>query len=796
MSGIVARALPDVRDGLKPVHRRILYAMDEVGLRPNNAFKKSARIVGEVLGKYHPHGDTAVYDAMVRMAQGFSMRYPLADGQGNFGSIDNDPPAAMRYTEARLAAIAEEMLADLDKNTVDFTPNFDESLREPVVMPSRLPNLLLNGSSGIAVGMATNIPPHNLTEICDALIHLIDHPDATIEDLMQFVQGPDFPTAGSIFGRDGIVNAYTTGHGRIVIQAKAAIEEMPRGGRFQIVISELPFQVNKANLVEKIAELVKDRKIDGISDLRDESDRQGMRVVIELRRDAQPQHVLNNLYKHTAMQTAFSCNMLALVDGQPRVLTLRMALQQFVAHRQNVIVRRNEFDLAKARERAHILEGLKIALDHLDAVIRTIRESESAEAARGRLQDRFGLTEVQAQAILDMQLRRLAALERQKILDELAEIRKQIADLEALLADPKKVLAVIKTDLRDLKKKYGDARRTKIEQREATDFRKEDLIRDEPVAVTISFKGYIKRLPLDTFRTQTRGGRGIRGVITREADAIQQILVTQTHDQLLLFTNRGRVFPLRCWDIPESPSRQSKGLPVINLIPIDQNERVTALASIPKESEGACFLLATRHGEVKRVAADGFMNIRSTGILAMDLEPGDELGWVVRTSGHDDIIMVSEKGQAIRFAETDIRLSARASGGVRGMRLADDALAGLDVVQPDGCLLMITSAGIGKRTPLEEYTNQGRGGSGVLTLPRSRSSGPIVAARVVRPNYQVLLISREGTVIRQRADEISLQKRPARGVNVMKVDDGDQVASITCFPETDGVGPRQSAVGS
>ena len=427
MSVIVARALPDVRDGLKPVHRRILYAMDELGLRPNAAFKKSARIVGEVLGKYHPHGDTAVYDAMVRMAQGFSMRYPLVDGQGNFGSIDNDPPAAMRYTEARLAAIAEEMLADLDKNTVDFTPNFDESLREPVVMPSRLPNLLLNGSSGIAVGMATNIPPHNLTEICDALIHLIDHPDATIEDLMQFVQGPDFPTAGSIFGRDGIVNAYTTGHGRIVIQAKAAIEEMPRGGRFQIVISELPFQVNKANLVEKIAELVKDRKIDGISDLRDESDRQGMRVVIELRRDAQPQHVLNNLYKHTAMQTAFSCNMLALVDGQPRVLTLRMALQQFVAHRQNVIVRRTEFELAKARERAHILEGLKIALDHLDAVIRTIRESESAEAARGRLQDRFGLTEVQAQAILDMQLRRLAALERQKILGELAEIRKQIA---------------------------------------------------------------------------------------------------------------------------------------------------------------------------------------------------------------------------------------------------------------------------------------------------------------------------------------------------------------------------------
>lgn len=779
MSVIVSRALPDVRDGFKPVHRRILYAMDELGMRHNSSYKKSARIVGEVLGKYHPHGDTAVYDAMVRMAQDFSMRYPLIDGQGNFGSVDNDPPAAMRYTEARMAQIAEEMMADIDKNTVDFISNFDDSLKEPSVLPSKIPNLLLNGSSGIAVGMATSIPPHNLTEICDGIIHLIDNPEATVEDLSQFIKGPDFPTAGIILGKEGINNAYSTGRGRIVLQAKAYIEEMPRGGRFQITVTELPYQVNKAALIEKIADLVKDKKIDGIAELRDESDRQGMRVVIELRKDCQPKQVLNSLYKYTSMQSAFFVNMLALVDGQPRVLTLKMALQHYVNHRREVITRRTTFDLNKARERAHILEGLKIALDHLDEVIATIRRSQTVETARTNLMKSYKMTQVQAQAILDMQLRRLAALERKKIMDEYTEILKTIASLEDLLANPKKILFLVKDELTDLKTKYGDERRTRISSDEAIAFTQEDLIPKQEVVVTISQRGYVKRLPSDTYRPQRRGGRGIAGMITREADAVQHILVASTHDHLLIFTNRGKVYQLRCYEVPDA-SRQAKGTPLINLVSIEQNERVTAIIAVPNFEDGECFFLTTRMGEVKRVALKDFAAVRPSGLIAMDLEAGDELDWVRFTSGKDNIVIATATGKAIKFPEQTVRLSARASGGVRGIRLEKgDYVVGMDVAPKGGHLLVITTDGYGKRTPLDEYPIQGRGGSGVITFKSVNRGSLLAGAETVHPNGEVMLISSDGIVIRIPVDGISEQGRNTQGVGVMKVGKRDRVVSFT-----------------
>ncbi|MBI2863000.1 MAG: DNA gyrase subunit A [Chloroflexi bacterium] len=781
MSVIVARALPDVRDGLKPVHRRILYAMEELGIRQNSAYKKSARIVGEVLGKYHPHGDSSVYDALVRMAQDFSMRYPLIDGQGNFGSVDNDPPAAMRYTEARMAAITEQVLADIDRDTVDFVDNFDGSLKEPSVLPSRLPNLLVNGSAGIAVGMATNIPPHNLSEVCDGISYLIDNPEATVEDLCRFIKGPDFPTAGIILGYDGIKNAYATGHGRVVIRARSHIEEMPKGGRYQIVVNELPYQVNKASLIERVADLVKDRKIEGITEIRDESDRQGMRVVFELRRDAQPTQVLNNLFKQTAMQAAFSVNMLALVDGQPRVLTLKMALQQYINYRREVITRRTQFDLKKAKERAHILEGLKIALDHLDEVITTIRRSQSAEAARTNLIRGFRLTEIQAQAILDMQLRRLAALERKKILDEYADVIKTIAQLEDLLANPRKVLQLAKKELGELKEKYGDPRRTRIMADETGEFTEEDLIPDQEVVITMSQKGYIKRLPTDTYRSQRRGGRGIAGMVTRDTDAVYKILVANTHDSLLFFTNRGKVYQLKSHEVPDT-SRQAKGTPLINLISIEQNEYVTGVVVVPNFQDGEHFVMVTRKGEVKRVALGEFSAVRPSGLIAMNLEEGDEMAWVHLTDGKKDIIIATASGKAIRFAESAVRVSARASGGIRGVRLeSGDTVAGMDVAEPDGELFVVTANGFGKRTPIGEFPQQGRAGGGVRALNVSQRTGPLVAARVTYAEDEVMLISKEGIVIRTPVGMVSKQGRASQGVSVMRLDSGDNVASLTVF---------------
>ena len=780
MSVIVSRALPDARDGLKPVQRRVLFAMNEMGLQPNTAYRKSARIVGEVLGKYHPHGDSSVYEAMVRMAQDFSLRYPLVDGQGNFGSIDNDPPAAMRYTEAKLAPIATEILVDIDRNTVDFAPNFDDSLKEPVVLPARLPNLLLNGASGIAVGMATNIPPHNLGELCEGIVHLIDNPEAPPEELLRLVHGPDFPTAGIILGREGIASAYATGRGRIVLRARSHIEEQARGGRFQIVVTELPYQVNKATLLERIAELVKEKKVEAISELRDESDRHGMRMVIELRREAKPQRILSTLYKHTALQTAFNVNMLALVNGAPRVLTLKTALVHYIVHRREVTRRRAEFDLQKARERAHILEGLKIALDNLDAIITLIRRSQNAETARGNLVREFKLTVVQAQAILDMQLRRLAALERKRILDEYTEVLKAIGELEDLLANPKKIDFLIRGEVVTLKQKYGDARRTRISD-DSGDISEEDLIPDQDVVVTISKRGYVKRVAADTYRSQRRGGRGITGMVTRETDAVRHLLVGNTRDWVLFFTNRGRAFSLRCAELPDA-SRQARGLPLVNLMSIDPKERITALVHVPS-FEGASFLLlATRLGEVKKCSLDFFAAVRSSGIIAMDLEASDELVGACLAQPGDHIMMVSEQGQATRFTEKELRKASRTSGGVRGMRLDPGDFVAAQVPVRPGChLLVVTSDGLGKRTPFDEYPLRGRGGSGVMTLKTAGKAGRIVAARDVGPGEELMLISTEGIVIRTPVDTIPTKSRITQGVHVMRLEASDSVAAIACF---------------
>nr|MBC8429609.1 DNA gyrase subunit A [Dehalococcoidia bacterium] len=692
MSVIVSRALPDVRDGLKPVQRRILYAMDGLGLNHTSPHKKSARIVGEVLGKYHPHGDTSVYEAMVRMAQDFSMRNVLVDGQGNFGSVDNDPPAAMRYTEVRLSQIAEQMLVDIDKDTVDFMPNFDDSLKEPLVLPTQLPNLLVNGSSGIAVGMATSIPPHNLGEVCDAISYLIDNPGATVDELTQFIKGPDFPTAGIILAGEGIKNAYATGHGKVVVRAKALLGDMPGIGRRQIVVTELPYQTNKAALVERIAELVKDRKIEGISGLRDESDRQGMRIVIELKREAQPEQVLNNLYKYTAMQSAFFVNMLALVDGQPRVISLKEALQYYIDFRHVVITRRSRFELKQAKARAHILEGLKIALDHISRVIAVIRKSETAETARRELMSGFGLSQAQAQAILDMQLRRLANLERRKLLDEYAEVVKTIAYLEDLLANPRRILLLIREEVSGLKSQYGDPRRTEISEEEVTEFRQEDLIPHQSVVVTLSNRGFVKRVVSRSYRPQHRGGKGIIGMVTREADAVRLLVVADTHDNLLFFTNRGRVFHLKCYEIPADSSRVAKGTAVINLFSITDNERVTAMVALADFKPGAYLLMATRQGEIKKTTVDKFASVRISGLIAMDLEQGDELVSACLATDKDDALLVTQEGQSIRFAVSDLRAASRTSGGVRGIRLnPDDQVVGMDIVLPRAFVLTVTT---------------------------------------------------------------------------------------------------------
>ena len=788
MSVIVSRALPDVRDGMKPVQRRVLYAMSEMNLLPNQAYRKSAGVVGEVLGKYHPHGDAPVYDAMVRLAQPFSMRYPLVDGQGNFGSVDNDPPAAMRYTEARLSPIAMEMLADIDRETVAFIPNYDDRFSEPTVLPARLPNLLVNGTNGIAVGMATSIPPHNLTEVCNATIHLIDNPEATVNDLLQFIKGPDFPTGAIVMGRSGLINAYSTGHGRAIVQARAEVQEM-RGNRQQIVVTEIPFQVNKAALVEKIAELARDKKIDGISEIRDESDRQGMRIVIELRREAMGEQVLNALYKHTSLRTAIYYNMLALVEGQPRVLGLRAILSAYIEFRKEIVVKRTQYDLRKARDRAHILEGLKIALDNLDAVITLIRQAESADAARTGLMTTFGLSQRQAQAILDMQLRRLAALERQRILDEYAEILQTISELEALLADPKKIEGVVREEVIELRDKYGDERRTEINDEEARDFTRAELVPHQEVAVTLSQRGYIKRVPASTYRLQRRGGRGIKGMNTREADAVKHLLVCDTHDTLFFFTNRGRVAPLKCYELPADASRTARGLPLVNYIStLTMEDKITAII-YSKSLEGDDNLVfATKLGEVKRTPVRNFANVRSTGIIAMDLEKDDEVVAAKIAQDNDDIILVTEHGQAIRFNVGKLRAASRTSGGVRGITLKKgDQVVAMEVVSQGTHLLALTKNGFGKRTPMDSYPAHGRGGQGVKTFNITDKTGDVCAAVAVTSGQELMMVSRGGVVNRTTVDEISRQGRVTQGVTIMNVEDGDELVSVARIdPEENG----------
>jgi DNA gyrase subunit A len=783
MSVIVARALPDARDGLKPVHRRILYAMSELGLRSNSSYKKSARIVGEVLGKYHPHGDSAVYETMARMAQDFSMRYTLVDGQGNFGSIDGDAPAAMRYTEARMNRMAEEMLADIEKDTVDFAPNFDDSLEEPSVLPARLPNLLLNGSSGIAVGMATNIPSHNLRELVDALNYLIDNYDRIdeipLEELMKRVPGPDFPTGGIIVGREGIESAYSTGKGRIVVRGLAHIEE-GKGNRYQIVITEIPYQVNKTTLIERIAELVREDKIDMISDLRDESDQRGMSIVIELKRGAQPKKVLNQLYKFTMLQSTFGVQMLALVDGEPRLLPLKRALQIFIEHRQTVVVRRSNYDLAKARARIHILDGLLIALENIDAVIQTIKESPDADQAKERLMQRFTLSELQAQAILDMQLRRLAALERWKIEEEHKQIKEQIDYLEDLLAHPKKILALIQTDLTELAEKYGDDRRTHIALDATEELRIEDMVQDETVLISLTERGYIKRVAAKAFKSQSIGGVGVKGHATKEEDEVLSLTPARTLDTMLFFSDRGKVYSERVYQIPDA-DRSGKGVPLVNVLALDAGERITASIAVSDFSAHGYCIMMTAKGKIKRVDLEEFASVRPSGLIAMSLADDDELGWARLTSGDDEIIIVTEMGQALRFSEKLVRSMGRTAAGVQGIRLAKgDQVTSMTKVQPDGSLLIVTTNGFGKQTALKEYSAKGRATGGIATIDKKAIPvvGKITSARVVQQADHLTLISANGVAIRLKVKDVKVSGRSTRGVHLMRLHDGDYVVSV------------------
>ena len=799
MSVIVARALPDVRDGLKPVHRRILYTMGEMGLSSTSSYRKCAAIVGEVMGKYHPHGDVALYDALVRLAQDFSMRYPLIDGQGNFGSIDGDTAAAMRYTEARLTAIAAEMLADIDKNTVDYIDNYDGTQKQPSVLPAKLPNLLINGSSGIAVGMATNIPPHNLGEVADAAVAFIDNPDITTDELCQYVKGPDFPTGGSIFRLDtrrnsltgeqetfdAIREMYAHGRGRVVMRAQVAFEET-RNDRTAIIVSELPYQVNKSALLEKIADLVKDKKLDGIADLRDESDRDGMRIYIEVKRDWNPHKVLNNLFKHTALQSAFNLNLLALVDGQPQTLPLKAVLRHYTDHRREIVRRRTEFDLEKARARAHILEGLKIALDNLDAVISTIRESPDVDSARHNLMTRFDLSEAQAQAILDMRLARLAALERKKIDDEYLAVIQLIAELEDILANPARVLAIIKDELAELKRKYAGDRRTRVvddSNREMTD---EDLIADEDVVITISRRGYIKRQPVATYRRQHRGGKGIIGHVTREEDAIEHLLAANTHDWALFFTNRGRVFSAKVHMIPDA-TRQAKGMAIINLpgVQVESGEYPMATICLPNFEPGHYLVMATHNGIIKKTPLEQFERVRSTGIRAITISDGDELAWVDVSGGDDDVIIATSMGMLARFSEGEVRPMGRDAAGVIGIRLArrGDEVIAMSVVDPEADLLVLTETGYGKRVALSEFRRKHRGGQGVrLIALEGRKTGLVAAVQQVTPeDEELLLISAHGQVIRTDTNSINRYSSGARGVIVMRLADEDRVVAIAAF---------------
>ncbi len=800
MSVIVARALPDARDGLKPVHRRILFAMQDMGIRATSGYKKSARIVGEVLGKYHPHGDAAVYETMARMAQDFSMRYLLVDGQGNFGSIDGDAPAAMRYTEARLHRLAEEMLADIDKETVDFGPNFDDSLEEPLVLPSRIPNLLMNGAAGIAVGMATNIPPHNLRELAAAVIFLIENfekiDDVSVDELMQRIPGPDFPTGGIIVGRAGIESAYATGRGRLVVRGTAHIEE-GSGGKHEIIITEIPFQVNKAGLIERIAELVREDKIDQIADLRDESDQRGMSIVIELKRGAQPKKVLNQLYKYTPLQSTFGVQMLALVDGEPRILPLKRALQIFIEHRQTVVVRRSNYELAKARARLHILDGYLIALGHLDAVIKTIRESQDADVAKTNLMKRFQLSELQAQAILELQLRRLAALERKKIEDEHKQVGEQIAYLEDLLAHPKKILALIQDDLKELAEKYGDDRRTRIAADASEELSDEDLVQDEEVLISLTERGYVKRTAASVFRSQSRGGRGVMGHTTKDEDEVVMLIPARSLDSMLFFSDRGKVYSEKVYQIPDA-DRTARGIPLVNVLALDAEEKVTAAIAVSDFAKHGYCMLATAHGRVKRVNMQEFAAVRPSGLIAMSLGEGDYLGWARPTSGKDEVIFVTEKGQALRFKEDKVRAMGRQAAGVRGIRLAKgDVLTSMDVVDKNAFLLVVTTGGFGKLTPLKAYAPKGRGAGGVATIDKKalKEIGKIASARVVRAEDDLTIMTANGVVLRLKVSEVKQAGRATRGVHLIKPQEGDYVASVARIAAEDlkRVGPEPGA---
>lgn len=787
MSVIVARALPDVRDGLKPVHRRVLFGMHELGLAYNRPYKKSARIVGEVLGKYHPHGDSAVYDTMVRMVQDFSLRYPLVDGQGNFGSIDGDSPAAMRYTEARLARISEEMLRDLDKNTVDFGPNFDDSLQEPLVLPSYLPNLLVNGSSGIAVGMATNIPPHNLNEVIDGLVALIENPKLTSADLIKYVKAPDFPTGGIIYGYEGVKEAYTTGRGRILLRAKANVETL-KNDRENIIITEIPYQVNKSNLIEKIAELLREGKINDISNIRDESDRDGLRIVIELKRDAQPTVVLNQLYKHTQMQVTFGVIMLALVHGVPKVLTLQDMMQHFLNHRMEVLIRRTKFELDAAEKRAHILEGYIIALDNIDEVIETIKKSKDVETAKNNLMKRFKLSEIQAKAILDMRLQRLTGLERKKIEDEYKETIKLIEKLRGILDSEKKRKQIIKEELIALKERYGDERRTDI-IKDYKEFSLEDIIADEDVVVTISHQGFIKRFPVSGYRKQARGGKGVTGVGTKEDDFIEHMFVASTHQYILFFTDKGRCYWLKVHEIPEG-GRTARGRSVVNLLEKDKEENITAFVAVKEFRDDQYLMMVTEQGTVKKTVLSAYGNVRKGGINAINLVHGDKLIEVKMTDGNNDIVIGTRNGFAIRFHEKDVRDMGRTATGVRGIRLAKgDKVVGLLVIRhPQTSVLVVTEKGFGKRSDINDYRITKRGGKGVITVKTTNKVGKMIAMMEVVDKDELVIISTQGMVIRQSVKDIRVMGRNTQGVRVIRLSEGDTIADIArVIPEDEGI---------
>ncbi len=775
MSVIVGRALPDIRDGLKPVHRRVLYTMLELGLASNKPFKKCARVVGDCLGKYHPHGDLAVYDTLVRMAQTFSLRYILVDGQGNFGSVDGDSAAAMRYTECRMSKVAEAILQDIDKETVDFQPNFDASLKEPIVLPSKIPNLLVNGSAGIAVGMATNIPPHNMTEICDATIFQIDNPECVISELMQFVKGPDFPTAGTIVGRSGIIDAYTTGRGKVLVRAKSEIIE--EKGRQKIIVTEIPYQVNKSMLIEEIADLVRDKKIIGISDIRDESDKKGMTIVIELKKDANAQVVLNQLYSHTRMQQTFGIIMLVLVNNEPKVLNLHEMIHYFILHRKEVVTRRTQFELRKAEERAHVLEGLIIALNHIDEIVKKIKASKDAAVATNMLVADYKLTEIQAKAILDMKLQRLAALEQEKIRAEHRDLMKLIAELKEILASEKRILGIIKDELNEIKKAFGDARKTEIIDAEGEEISQEQLIKPEDVAVTISHSGYIKRTTLDTYKQQGRGGKGVVAAETKEGDFVEHVFVANTHSYILMFTDSGKVHWLKVYEIPEA-SRYAKGKAIVNIVQLDQGENVNAFVPVKEFDDSHFVFMATKKGTVKKTNLSEYSRPRKGGIIAVTLEEGDNLIGVELTSGKDQIMLASKEGNAVRFEENDVRACGRSAMGVRGIKLKEsDEVVGMVIADDSKQLLTITENGYGKRTEAGEYRLIGRGGSGVINIQCSDRNGNVVSISSVTDDDGIVVISKSGVMIRILAKDISLIGRNTQGVRIMKLDEGDKVVA-------------------